>query len=354
MSCECLLRGPVRVTDRQAPTLAEYYPRWLKRLETKLRATTIKRYRYILESHCGPLMARRLDEISRGVLKDWVAGLHAEGYSRKSMSLQVAVMRALLGEALEDELVGSNPAMGLIKSLRLPQHHDAESPPPLAMTSDELARTLEAARKLFPADGYPCLLLMSHTGVRIGEALGAKWTDIDWEAHKLRVERQILVTGFEAPPKSARGRRSIDLPALVMPVLRSHRTRQREWGMAHGRDAGPYVVFPHFLLGQSSSEGARSRIVRWLNESVTEAGIKQHFHPHCLRHTFATLHVDEALRLGAETRIKWLCDQLGHATIKETLDTYVRHRQVSDPGAADRFAQAIQARRQIGLFGKGS
>lgn len=352
MACDCLFRGRVRLTKGPPPTLAAYYPRWLKRLETKLRGTTIQRYRYILESHCRPLMEKPLDEISRGVLKEWVAGLHGEGYSRKSMSLQVAVMRALLGEALEDEYITSNPAMGLIKALRLPQHHDSEAEPPRAMTAEELALTLEAAKKLFPKDGYPCLLLMSHTGLRIGEALGLKWSDIDWEARTLRVERQILVTGFEAPPKSARGRRVVDVPSSVLPVLRSHRTRQREWGMAKGRDPGPYVVFPHFVLGQSSSEGARSRIVRWLDISVKEAGITRHYHPHCLRHTFATLHVDEALRLQAETRIKWLCDQLGHATIKETLDTYVRHRQVHDPGAADRFAAAIQARRQISLFGK--
>jgi integrase len=309
----------------------------------------VKRYRYVLDLHVEPISKLDLCDVTRARLKDWIAGLHAEGCSRKTMSLYVAVVRSLLAEAVEDGLLPANPALGVVKAMRLPMRHDDVEP--LAFTADELARVLEAAKKVFPRDGYVCLLVMSHTGLRIGEALGLKWTDLDFERRRFRVDRQILIDGHEAAPKSARGRRSVDLAQTTIPPLRSLRARQLETAMAQGREAGPYVFFPDFIPGLKSSNGTRARIEGWLERSVRVAGIARHFHPHCLRHTFAILHVEEALKLQAETRIKWLCDQLGHATIKETLDTYVRHRQISDPAAADRFAQAIQARRQYSMFG---
>jgi integrase len=332
------------------PTLSEYSAAWLRRLETKLRPATVLRYRYVLERHMGALSAVPLAGITRPRLKDWIAGLHALGSSRKSMALYVAVVRSLLSEAFEDGLIPANPALGVVRAMRLPARTDDVEP--LAFTADELGRVLEAAKKLFPRDGYACLLLMSHTGVRIGEALGVKWTDFDFEQRKLRISRQIIIAGIETPPKSARGRRLVDLAQLLIPPLRSLRARQLETALAAGREAGPYVIFPDFRPGEGTSNGQRARIESWLDRSVRGAGIDRHFHPHCLRHSFAILHVEEALKLQVETRIKWLCDQLGHATIKETLDTYVRHRQISDPVAADRFAQAIQARRQYGLFGR--
>lgn len=351
MHHSCLNCGAF-VTGNPSPvgqTFAAYGKSWLKRLETRLRPQSVVRYKYALDLHCGPLLDLDLAEVTRPRLKDWIAGLHAKGCARKTISFYVAVVRGLLGEAVEDELLHANPALGIIRAMRLPNGRDQEEP--LAFTADELARVLEAAKKLFPHEGYVCLFLMSHTGLRIGETLGLKWSDIDFDGHRFRVDRQIIISGIEATLKTARGRRSVDLARTLIGPLRSLRAKQLERAIGEGKEAGPYVFFPDYVAGLGTSNGTRARIESWLDRSVRAAGIKRHFHPHCLRHTFAILHVEEALKLQAETRIKWLCDQLGHATIKETLDTYVRHRQISDPVAADRFAQAIQVRRQFGLFG---
>lgn len=70
-----------------------------------------------------------------------------------------------------------------------------------------------------------------HTGLRQGELLGLKWTDIDLDAGKLSVRRSLKVTedglGF-GPPKNSASRRSIPLNKTAVAALRAHTLRQNE------------------------------------------------------------------------------------------------------------------------------
>jgi integrase len=84
-------------------------------------------------------------------------------------------------------------------------------------------------------DRHECLYVLSLTcGLRMGEALGLKWTDIDLDAGTLRVNRQIQRmrrdgdksgTLVFSEPKNA-SRRTVDLPQRAVEALRSHRKRQ--------------------------------------------------------------------------------------------------------------------------------
>jgi integrase len=65
------------------------------------------------------------------------------------------------------------------------------------------------------------------------------------------------------------------------------------------------------------------------------ARLPEHFTPHSLRHTFATLHL-----ISGES-IYYVQRQLGHASISMTVDTYGSWLPAGDPAAADRFAARL-------------
>ena len=76
-------------------------------------------------------------------------------------------------------------------------------------------------------------------GLRQGEALGLRWTDVDLSDGTLRVQVQLQRLGGEfklVEPKTSRSRRTILLPAFAIAALRDHRVHQLEERMAAGPD----------------------------------------------------------------------------------------------------------------------
>ena len=131
-------------------------------------------------------------------------------------------MHCALGKAVELHLTPRNPAA----SARPPEIRQEEITP---LDAEQARALLEAAK----GDRFECLYVLSLTcGIRMGEALGLKWSDVDFEAGTIRVHCQLqrmrncggLVF---SEPKNA-SRRTVDLPQRAVEALRRHRERQAE------------------------------------------------------------------------------------------------------------------------------
>jgi integrase len=152
-----------------------------------------------------------------------------------------------------------------------------------------------------------------HTGLRQGELLGLKWSDLD--GGKVSVRRSLKITahglGF-GPPKNTASRRSVTLNRTAAGALRAHKARQnqeriaaREW-----HDIG--LVFPNRVGKPSDPNNLYYREHKPL---FKRAGLDG-FTFHALRHTFAT-----ALFSRGE-HPKRVQSLLGHSSITQTMDTY--------------------------------
>ena len=76
-------------------------------------------------------------------------------------------------------------------------------------------------------DYTPILRTAISTGLRLGELLGLKWGDIDFDAGAMNVERQWTRSGELAPPKTAKGVRRVPLNAELVAFLRKHRVASK-------------------------------------------------------------------------------------------------------------------------------
>jgi len=157
-------------------------------------------------------------------------------------------------------------------------------------------------------------LLALGTGVRRGELLGLKWTDVDFELGRVAIRRSLERTsdGLRLKaPKSNRAR-VVDLPAIAVDVLRSHRAVQHEERLRCGEAwANNGLVFPS-LAGSPWDPSNFSNEFRQLAKLSGIGSIG----PHTLRHTAAT----EMLRHGLSPKV--VADRLGHASTRMTLDVY--------------------------------
>jgi len=170
---------------------------------------------------------------------------------------------------------------------------------------------------------------LATTGLRLGEALGLLWTDIDFASGRLVVNRalhrQPRVGCVFVEPKTSRSRRTVYLAPGTVTVLTEHRRRQVKDQLAAGpewNDSGLVFASP---LGRAV-DGTWTN--KWFHRALDQAQVPQ-IRIHDLRHTAAT----HLLNRGVHPKV--VQELLGHSTISLTLDTYSHvapalHAEVAD------------------------
>jgi integrase len=172
---------------------------------------------------------------------------------------------------------------------------------------------LQTKRLLAAAEGnrlQALYVLAIGTGMRCGELLGLQWADIDLKAGSLSVRRTLLELNGNlsfGEPKSAAGKRSIRLPAMVTAALWDHKARM----MQEGHGANPLV----FVTGEGTPY-YRSDLRRHAWLPLLKLAELPTIRFHDLRHTSATL------LLGEGIHPKIVQERLGHSTVTLTLNTY--------------------------------
>jgi integrase len=154
------------------------------------------------------------------------------------------------------------------------------------------------------------------TGLRMGEALGLRWSDVDLDAGTLRVSRQVqrMREGgglVFSEPKNA-SRRTLELPQRAVEALRSHRKKQAEEKL-RAADYGDLELV--FATGKGTPVDAQNIINRFFKPLLKRAQLPD-IRWHDLRHTYATL------LLARGTHPTYVQKSLGHASVQLTLDRY--------------------------------
>ncbi len=164
--------------------------------------------------------------------------------------------------------------------------------------------------------------MMLSLGLRKGEALGLSWNDIelDDQRPKLTVRNAIKKDAREAlyldAPKTARSRRTINLPAHLVTVLRGHRKRQAAQRLKFGAGwGGDWATFDLVFTSSVGTPLDPNRVNRTVQKVAIDAGLGK-WTPHELRHSAASL------LLAQDVPLKVVSEMLGHSSIRVTADVY--------------------------------
>jgi integrase len=277
-----------QVVAGRAPTVADAVESWLA-AKGHLKPKTLASYRWVAEAYVIPSLGKkRADKVTPADLRAMTKGLIDRGLSRRSAQYAHRVAGMALGDAVALGQLRANPAA------------QAKAPRPVrrlqtTLTAQEARKLLAAAQKAPTAkkggrksDHGALWTLALTTGMRQGELLALRWSDLDLEARRVRV-----VEG-----KTDRSRRYVPLTEVAAAAL--------------GEAGAPGdLVFPSRA---GTPIGARNLVRSWHEFSEATLGRRVRFHD--LRHTAATLMLEQGVPL------KVISEILGHSSIAVTADIY--------------------------------
>lgn len=289
-------------------TLSSYLDQWLENVaKPSVRPKTFESYRLNVRRARELLGRIRLNELTPAAIQASYAELLRRGLAPRSVwQMHMVLHRALRQGVLSGALL-RNPVDGVSRPRA--RHHEIRT-----LTTGEVQRLFDVTRdhRL-----HALWVLLATTGLRLGEALGLKWEDVDLQLGRLAVRRALQREaghGFVlVDPKTAKSRRNVYLAGGTIVALKQHLRLQE----AERRAAGSSWQATHDLVFKSEvGKPMQDGQVSWSFHKALEKAELPRIRIHDLRHTAAT----QLLERGVHPKV--VQEMLGHSTITLTLDTY--------------------------------
>jgi integrase len=333
--------------DQRAWTVGQWLEHWLTAIAPRrVRLSTLRGYEARVRKHLIPKLGHhRLDRLQPEHLEVLYDRLLAEGLKPASVLVYHRIISRALRVAHDRGRVNRNVAL----HVQPPSVERQEVQP---LTAREAQAVLAAAAGTRNGPRWTVALAL---GLRQGEALGARWCDVDLDAAVWRVRQQLQRVAYRhgctadacpdgtpprqcteriggmlrTEPKTARGRRDIGIPQLLVPALRAHRQAQLQERLA----AGQLWQDNDLVFAQANGKPLDSRDDHAAWKALLARANVRPARLHDARHTAATLLLEQ----GVSPRVAM--EILGHSTIAVTQNTY----QHVMPAAVAAAAEAVGA-----------
>ena len=304
--------NPAQPTDAKH-VFRQYAENWLTLFkEHKLKETTLRTYRNLLDKHIYPFFGEMpIEKITTNDIQSFYNLCGDMAHS--SVRQMKIILSQVFTSAMEDGFLSADPTKS--KRLSMPTKVNARS----ALSASHY-RDIIAHLHCLNLNDKLMLGLLLYTGMRRGEMLGLMWNDIDFDQNILHIARNVTFRSNQpvvGTPKSKAGFREIPLCRVLKELL-------------HGNQSGAFVVGNGDIpLTESTFDRAWQRI----GKTIDLHGAT----PHILRHTYLTE------LAAAKVDVKTIQAIAGHADIRMTMDRYVDKRTEKIQQAGETFNAAMVA-----------
>lgn len=301
------LAAPVKVNAESTVTVEEAWHRFRARASLFLRPGSLETYAGSMVKHVLPSVGDLpVGELDSRRVRQLVDGLLMAGVGPSTTRNAISALRSTLAPLVSDGVLAMNPAS--IQKGWLPKSNYK----PKSLTRGQLREFLDAARG---EPGEQLIRFLAWTGVRLGEALALRWSEVDLERRTARIVRSVRLAR-EDEPKTKFGMRTIDLA----------KTLARDMAVLDSRIADG-LVFPAPGGGYISARAVHYRFL-----AISKRAGLPPVHPHMLRHTWATQ------MLNAGTPLNYVSRALGHHSTAFTAGVYATAAPDSRHEDVDRLA----------------
>lgn len=295
-------------------TFDTWADKWLKTYKSNVQYNTYKMYENIIKTHLKPALGSyKIKNIKKHHLQETINNLIAQNKYSTARQARLT-LKQIFEQAVQNEYVYKNPAAGIT----LPKQPKTQK---RALTQQEInlftAAELEPKEKTF-------VFLILYCGLRRGEALALKASDIDFVNRKISINKSLIFkennSEIKNIPKSEAGIRVLPIVDDLYDVL---------YDFANDKTDYIFTMENGKIMSKSSFRKFWNRIIAKANEAAQKEKMQlsPDITPHIFRHTFAT----NLYYAGID--IKTAQYLLGHSSIKMTMDIYT-HLESEDTSKA--------------------
>ena len=314
----------------------DYLVSYLKRVEPELQKNTIVSYRSMTNGKIRRYFQRRPQLIVGNLkpqdIQDFYQSLFADGVVANTVIHYHALLRRAFQQAFKEERIDANPFDRVGRPKKNKFHGEN-------YTQEELLTLLHLARGDVI---YPAILLAGAMGLRRSEALGVRWSRIDWEKRTVLLDTKIVEYRENGKKKvepveemkNKSSRRTLPLPDPVVEMLqvqKEHREVYRK--MFQGSYNTQYLDY--VCVNQLGELLRPSYVTDHFRELLEKYGLR-HIRFHDLRHTFASLLINQDVPLINVSNF------LGHSDLSTTANIYAHLDKASKQASAAVISDILQ------------
>ena len=306
-------------------------------MKTNLKQNTRSNYIYIYNKFIRDSFGRRnINEVRYSDVKQFYVSLLNDGLQVNSLDNIHTVLHPTFQLAVRDDVIRTNPTDGVMAELKKSDRKNKGIRHALTLEQQRAFLNYTANSPVY-CHWLPLFVFLFGTGCRIGEMVGIRWDDVDFEKKEVSVNHSLEYILDEkrkaawhvSTPKTAAGVRVIPLLKEVEEALLEEKENQETTGV-HNIDQVDGMTGFMFtnrfgkLLLPSSVNRAIVRISDAYNVEETVKAARErrepilipHFSAHHIRHTFATRLCEH------ESNLKVIQSIMGHADIATTMNIY--------------------------------
>ena len=305
--------------------LVQYLKKWIINVEPNLKPSTYEDYEKRIYGKIIPYFEPKkikLKDLKPSTVTGYLNYLKTDGrsdgtggLSKKTILDIKTVLSSALNDAVDDDLISKNP----VDKSKMPKFEKVlKEIDPGTYTIEQVKKLLDYAKES-GSHIYPFLALVLCTGMRKGEAMAAKWEDLDLEngtilINKSRSGTKTAVSKQITTPKSESSNRIIPLADIALEALREEKARQEELKEFMGKSwKGEDYIILNIDLKPYANLSAINRVV---NRLTDKAGLPRTT-IHGFRHAVATILDSENITVRDISVI------LGHSSVQTTERNYI-------------------------------
>ena len=289
-------------------TVKAWFDFWIEMKERTVRPNTVRNYRERFAKNIEPLIGKfLLRDVKTLDCQRVMNQMADDGYRTTTINQTRIALYNMLDYAYQNDVIRKNPCNAMVKS-----NIGKESRKKEALTLEQQKLFVQGIKGTAYENQFRFLL---QTGLRTGELVGLKWSDIDFEKRTLTIARTMEYRHSTkewriGPPKSKSGQRTIPLTEEALAILKRQKSKNQSM------DVIPIDWIEFVFLSRKGEPVKNSTYDTALFKVCDKMHIPR-FSMHVLRHTFATRCIEAGMKP------KTLQTILGHSNIGITMNRYV-------------------------------